>query len=124
MKQKTPKIPLYFPYPLSSLLYFRVTKLVIRRPLNFKYSPGDWVFVRIPDIAAFEWHPFTISSAPEVSDVFTLHIRGVGEWTNRLFGHYESLGKAHAKESIKMSRRYVRVQYVPISCIGFSQPQS
>ena len=30
-----------------------------------------------------EWHPFTISSAPEVSSQFTLHIRGVGQWTNR-----------------------------------------
>ena len=44
----------------------RVTCLKIRKPAKFHYSPGDWVFIKIPKIAAFEWHPFTISSAPEV----------------------------------------------------------
>ncbi len=42
-----------------------VTGLVVKRPYNFNFSPGDWVFIRIPEIALFEWHPFTISSAPE-----------------------------------------------------------
>ena len=43
----------------------RVTNLVIKKPPNFRFSPGDWVFIKIPAIARFEWHPFTISSAPE-----------------------------------------------------------
>ena len=47
------------------------------------------VFVKIPAIAKFEWHPFTISSAPEQQDFFTLHIRGVGQWTNRLYQYFE-----------------------------------
>ena len=42
-----------------------VTGLVIQKPAKFNFSPGDWVFVKIPEIAFFEWHPFTISSAPE-----------------------------------------------------------
>ena len=36
-----------------------------------------------------EWHPFTISSAPEQAGYFTLHIRGVGQWTNRLYSYFE-----------------------------------
>ncbi len=68
----------------------RVTKLVIRRPINFNFSPGDWVFVRVPAVASSEWHPFTISSAPEVEETLTLHVRGVGQWTNRLYRHYEA----------------------------------
>jgi len=67
----------------------RVTNLIIRRPHNFNFSPGDWVFVKIPAIAKSEWHPFTISSAPEQQDFFTLHIRGVGQWTNRLYTYFE-----------------------------------
>ncbi len=43
----------------------RVTGLVIRRPDRFHFSPGDWVFIKVPSVAAFEWHPFTISSSPE-----------------------------------------------------------
>ena len=37
----------------------------------------------------FEWHPFTISSAPEKKDYFTLHIRGIGGWTKELFSYFE-----------------------------------
>ena len=44
----------------------RVTQLVIKKPNNFHYHPGDYVFVKIKSIASYEWHPFTISSAPEL----------------------------------------------------------
>lgn len=48
------------------------------------------MFVNIPAIAKYEWHPFTLSSAPEETDYIWLHIRGVGEWTNRLHDYFES----------------------------------
>ena len=67
----------------------KVTNLIIKRPHNFNFTPGDWVFVKIPAIAKSEWHPFTISSAPEQVESFTLHIRGVGQWTNRLYEYFE-----------------------------------
>ncbi len=47
----------------------RVTNLIIKRPHNFTFAPGDWVFVKIPAIAKSEWHPFTISSAPGKTDL-------------------------------------------------------
>jgi len=71
------------------ILPSRVTHLIIKRPAGFNFSPGDWVLIKIPKVAKFEWHPFTISSAPDVHDTFHVHIRGVGEWTNRLYGHFE-----------------------------------
>ena len=71
------------------LLPSRVTQLAIERPQGFNFSPGDWVFVKIPAVASSEWHPFTISSAPEVTSQFTLHIRGVGQWTNSLYKLFE-----------------------------------
>ncbi|XP_065216938.1 NADPH oxidase 5-like [Planococcus citri] len=71
------------------LLPSRVTHLVIKRPPHFDFHPGDYVFVNIPAIANYEWHPFTISSAPEQEDYMWLHIRGVGEWTNRLYDYFE-----------------------------------
>lgn len=40
-------------------------------------------------MAKYEWHPFTISSAPEKQGVFWLHIRAVGTWTNRLYRLFE-----------------------------------
>lgn len=47
------------------LLPSKVVHLVIKRPFHFTFSPGDYVFINIPTIAQYEWHPFTLSSAPE-----------------------------------------------------------
>ena len=47
------------------LLPGKVTNLIIERPTNLEFSPGDWIFVKIPAISPTEWHPFTLSSAPE-----------------------------------------------------------
>ncbi|XP_015595407.1 NADPH oxidase 5 isoform X2 [Cephus cinctus] len=71
------------------LLPSKVTHLVIKRPQHFDFCPGDYVFVNIPEIARYEWHPFTISSAPEQEDYMWLHIRAVGEWTNSLYSYFE-----------------------------------
>ncbi|XP_023339063.1 NADPH oxidase 5 [Eurytemora carolleeae] len=62
----------------------KVTKLVVRRTDGITFSPGDYVLINIPAISRFEWHPFTISSAPEQQHSFSLHIRAVGGWTNGL----------------------------------------
>lgn len=56
------------------LLPSRVTHLVIKRPPQFDFHPGDYVFVNVPAIAKYEWHPFTISSAPEQEGKFQAQI--------------------------------------------------
>jgi len=50
---------------------------------SFKYVPGQWVFIQIPDVSRYQWHPFTITSAPEDPYV-SVHIRQVGDWTRAL----------------------------------------
>ncbi|NXJ09408.1 NOX5 oxidase, partial [Odontophorus gujanensis] len=67
------------------LLPSQVTHLVIQRPRSFHYEPGDYIYLNIPTIAAYEWHPFSISSAPEQQDTIWLHIRSLGQWTTRLY---------------------------------------
>ncbi len=46
------------------------------------------MFLRIPAIARHEWHPFTISSAPERTHL-GFHIRSLGNWTSALRAHVE-----------------------------------
>ncbi|ESO98417.1 hypothetical protein LOTGIDRAFT_159226 [Lottia gigantea] len=72
------------------LLPYRVIHLVISRPPKWRYRPGDYVFIQIPAIAKYEWHPFTISSAPEQEGTFWLHIRSAGHWTNKLYDYFDS----------------------------------
>ncbi|XP_067653681.1 NADPH oxidase 5-like [Haliotis asinina] len=71
-----------------NLLPSKVTHLVITKPPNMKYRPGDYVFLQIPGIAKHEWHPFTISSAPEMGDKLWLHVRSAGHWTNSLYEYF------------------------------------
>uniref|UniRef100_A0A3Q3GIM9 RPGRIP1 like n=1 Tax=Kryptolebias marmoratus TaxID=37003 RepID=A0A3Q3GIM9_KRYMA len=71
-----------------NLLPSKVTHLVIRRPQFFQFKPGDYIYINIPKIAKYEWHPFTISSAPEQSDTLWLHVRSMGQWTNRLYEYF------------------------------------
>ena len=51
---------------------------------EFQFRCGDYVFINIPEISKFEWHPFTISSPPELQGLFSLHIRAAGGWTKAL----------------------------------------
>jgi NADPH oxidase 5 len=60
-----------------------VTRVELERPPGFDFDPGDYVFLRIPEIARGEWHPFTVSSAPE-NETLTLHVRSLGNWTGAL----------------------------------------
>lgn len=60
-----------------------VTRLELEKPTGFDFAAGDYVFLRIPAIAKHEWHPFTISSAPE-RETLTFHVRSLGNWTAAL----------------------------------------
>ncbi|XP_077602612.1 NADPH oxidase 5 [Crocuta crocuta] len=73
-----------------NLLPSKVTHLLIKRPPLFHYRPGDYLYLNIPTIARYEWHPFSISSAPEQKDTIWLHIRSQGQWTNRLYESFRT----------------------------------
>uniref|UniRef100_A0A3P8QTX9 NADPH oxidase, EF-hand calcium binding domain 5 n=1 Tax=Astatotilapia calliptera TaxID=8154 RepID=A0A3P8QTX9_ASTCA len=97
-----------------NLLPSKVTHLVIKRPQFFQFKPGDYVFINIPVIAKYEWHPFTISSAPEQSDTLWLHIRSLGQWTTRLYEYFrelesEALGPNRLATSLRKRRQLPRV---------------
>jgi len=80
-----------------SLLPSSVLGLYMERPKSFSYKPGDYLYLKCPEISEFEWHPFTISSAPENNDIISCHIRSVGSWTGNLLNYYKELPR---KESI------------------------
>uniref|UniRef100_A0A8C1JBC6 NADPH oxidase 2 n=2 Tax=Cyprinus carpio TaxID=7962 RepID=A0A8C1JBC6_CYPCA len=51
---------------------------------GFKMEVGQYVFMQCPSISQLEWHPFTLTSAPE-EDHLSVHIRIVGDWTQALY---------------------------------------
>jgi predicted ferric reductase len=77
--RSVPRTEVYGCEPLAS----GVTKLTLERPEGFRYRAGDYLYLKLPTLARYEWHPFTISSAPEQSDL-TLHVRSLGNFTSAL----------------------------------------
>ncbi|XP_047325519.1 respiratory burst oxidase homolog protein C-like [Impatiens glandulifera] len=60
-----------------------VLSLHMSRPQGFKYRSGQYMFVNCAAVSPFEWHPFSITSAPG-DDYLSVHIRTLGDWTRQL----------------------------------------
>ena len=57
-------------------------EIQFRKP-TFRYAPGQWIFINVPAVSRWQWHPFTITSCP--SDPYvSIHIRQVGDFTKTL----------------------------------------
>lgn len=69
---------------------------------GFHMEVGQYVFIQCPSVSRLEWHPFTLTSAPE-EDYFSAHIRIVGDWTQAL---YEACGgdKSEPQEAWKLPK--------------------
>ncbi|KAJ0571074.1 putative NAD(P)H oxidase (H(2)O(2)-forming) [Helianthus annuus] len=60
-----------------------VLALHMSKPPGFKYKSGQYMFVNCKAVSPFEWHPFSITSAPG-DDYLSVHIRTLGDWTGQL----------------------------------------
>ncbi|KAI7740676.1 hypothetical protein M8C21_025559, partial [Ambrosia artemisiifolia] len=60
-----------------------VLALHMSKPHGFKYKSGQYMFVNCAAVSPFEWHPFSITSAPG-DDYLSVHIRTLGDWTRQL----------------------------------------
>ena len=50
----------------------------------FRYQPGQYVFLQVPELSFFQWHPFTVSVCYD--RYMQLNIKTDGNWTKRLRG--------------------------------------
>lgn len=62
-----------------------------------EYKEGQYIFICCPYLSRIQWHPFTVSSAPQEKTV-TVHIRkcGPGSWTSALAEYVGSFGPVNA----------------------------
>lgn len=54
----------------------------VPRTRLWPYKAGQYVFVQVPKISRFQWHPFTVSTC--IGDTMQVHIKADGDWTNAL----------------------------------------
>ncbi|CAJ2641340.1 unnamed protein product [Trifolium pratense] len=65
-----------------------VLGLHMSKPKGFKYKSGQYMFVNCADVSPFQWHPFSITSAPE-DDYLSVHIKDQGDWTKSLISKFK-----------------------------------
>ncbi|KAL8873444.1 MAG: hypothetical protein Q9174_001092 [Haloplaca sp. 1 TL-2023] len=60
----------------------KVMEIQIKKEFT-KSKPGQYIFLCCPEISVWQYHPFTLTSAPE-EDYISVHIRCVGNFTKAL----------------------------------------
>jgi predicted ferric reductase len=63
--------------------------LQLRLPRIFHFQAGQYAELKVPSISKFQWHPFTIASAPHESEML-FYVKAAGDWTTELLQRFES----------------------------------
>lgn len=97
----------------------QVIEVQMRKP-SLVFAPGQFVRLCLPAISPLQWHPFTLTSAPE-EDHLSVHIRVVGDWTTAV----QTLLASQPLERVRIfidgplgcaSQEYAK--YSSIICVG------
>jgi len=105
----------------AELLKANVMKLTFKQPRGFLYQAGHYAQIACEQVSQEEWHPFTISSAPE-EGCLTMHIRCPDEldWCSALRRTLIeepvktiSCGKATAKPGCRVTFGHFRMNGLP-----------
>ncbi|XP_047320950.1 putative respiratory burst oxidase homolog protein H [Impatiens glandulifera] len=106
---------------LKGIVYSgNVLALHMSKPKGFKYKSGMYIFVKCPDISSFEWHPFSITSAPG-DDYLSVHIRALGDWTNEMKSRFEKVCEA---SSAQQRMGLVRLETKAFNDLNLEENQS
>ncbi|KAK8959895.1 hypothetical protein KSP40_PGU006700 [Platanthera guangdongensis] len=70
----------------ARLLPCKAVELTLKKPPTLKYTPTSILFMKIPCISKFQWHPFSIISSSDVDhEQFSIIVKSQGKWTNSLY---------------------------------------
>ncbi|CAG8478625.1 10071_t:CDS:2 [Ambispora gerdemannii] len=82
----------------------KVVEIQIKKE-HISTKAGQYIFLCCPEVSLWQWHPFTLTSAPE-EDFISIHVRVVGDFTRALaeklgcnFEEEEKIKKITAKNS-------------------------
>ncbi|KAG6504578.1 hypothetical protein ZIOFF_036912 [Zingiber officinale] len=92
-----------------------VLSIHMKKPPGFKYKSGMYLFVKCPDVSPFEWHPFSITSAPG-DEHLSVHIRTLGDWTSELRNLF---GKVCQAQVTSKKANLVRLETTVVADVQF-----
>ena len=54
------------------------------------HEVGQYVQIKVIGVSFLEWHPFTLTSAPE-DGFFMIHMRVSGNWTRKVYKYFHEI---------------------------------
>ncbi|CAN6461951.1 unnamed protein product [Victoria cruziana] len=73
-----------------------------KRP-GLRYSPMSTVFINVPSISPFQWHPFTVTSCSSLEpDKLSVAIKCGGQWTGDLYQKLSSAARSSAVDGFEV----------------------
>jgi len=57
--------------------------MYFNKPKNYKLVHGQYIYINIPEVNTFQWHPFTVASSPD-NPYLILMMKKAGDWTSKL----------------------------------------
>ncbi|MED6107675.1 hypothetical protein PIB30_016294 [Stylosanthes scabra] len=76
----------------ARLLPSSTLELTFSKAAGLYYNPTSIVFINVPKVSKLQWHPFTVSSSCNLeTDTLSVVIKGVGDWSNKLYKELSSL---------------------------------
>lgn len=96
--------------------------IYLTKPRRFNVKAGMYVFLNCPEIAKFEWHPYTMTSAPQ-DDHIRVHIASLGDWSSAMCKRFKK-PILNLKASAKAPDTYVASDLFnldsPVSCANIA----
>ncbi|WOL04805.1 respiratory burst oxidase [Canna indica] len=94
-----------------------VLSIHMKKPPGFDYKSGMYLFLKCPNVSPFEWHPFSITSAPG-DNYLSVHIRTLGDWTTELRNLF---GKACETQVALKKANLVRLETTVIADVELEE---
>ncbi|GFP90764.1 ferric reduction oxidase 8 mitochondrial [Phtheirospermum japonicum] len=70
----------------ARVLPCRAIELTLLKDPRLKYAPTSLIFLKIPSISKFQWHPFSIISSSSMDkNTFSIIVKSGGQWTSSLY---------------------------------------
>ncbi|KAH6770595.1 hypothetical protein C2S52_015398 [Perilla frutescens var. hirtella] len=85
----------------------KAIELTLPKDPRLKYAPTSVIFLKIPSISMFQWHPFSITSSSSVDEhTISVIVKSEGQWTSSLHRkiiHDELDSEADQRECIPVA---------------------
>ncbi|KAJ8649104.1 hypothetical protein MRB53_002127 [Persea americana] len=70
----------------ARVLPCKVVELTFSKHPGLKYNPTSMIFINIPSISTFQWHPFSLTSSSSAdNETISVISKCQGQWTNELY---------------------------------------